>query len=225
MGNLLTPAALARIVPFVLFMILLAVRGNWPQAWDFVDARWLYAASVVIVSGTLIWFWRRYQELGRGSGLSIPHWALSIVVGVVVFQLWINLTEPWMMLGEATAGFVPVNENGELIWSLVVFRWVGAALMVPIMEELFWRSYLMRWIDKPEFEQVDPGAVTAKAIVLSTVVFTLAHTQWLGAVIAGLAYAWLYRYTRSLWAPIIAHMVTNGVLGVWVVLHGNWQFW
>lgn len=225
MGNLLTPAALARIVPFVLFMVLLAVRGNWPQAWDFVDARWLYAASVVIVSGALIWFWRRYQELGRGSGLSIPHWALSIVVGVVVFQLWINLTEPWMMLGEATAGFVPVDENGELIWSLVVFRWVGAALMVPIMEELFWRSYLMRWIDKPEFEQVDPGAVTAKAIVLSTVVFTLAHTQWLGAVIAGLAYAWLYRYTRSLWAPIIAHMVTNGVLGVWVVLHGNWQFW
>lgn len=225
MGNLLTPAALARIVPFVLFMILLAVRGNWPQAWDFVDPRWLYAASVVIVSGALIWFWRRYQELGRGSGLSIPHWALSIVVGVVVFQLWINLTEPWMMLGEATAGFVPVDENGELIWSLVVFRWVGAALMVPIMEELFWRSYLMRWIDKPEFEQVDPGSVTAKAIVLSTVVFTLAHTQWLGAVIAGLAYAWLYRYTRSLWAPIIAHMVTNGVLGVWVVLHGNWQFW
>lgn len=225
MGNFLTPAALARIIPFVLFMVLLAVRGNWPEGWTFVDPRWLYAASVVIVSGSLIWFWRRYQELGRGSGLSLPNWALSIAVGVVVFALWISLTEPWMMLGEATAGFVPVDENGELIWSLVIFRWVGAALMVPIMEELFWRSYLMRWIDKPDFEQVDPGTVSAKAIVLSTVVFTLAHTQWLGAVIAGLAYAWLYRHTRSLWAPIIAHMVTNGVLGVWVVMHGHWQFW
>lgn len=225
MGNFLTPAALARIIPFVLFMVLLAVRGNWPEGWMFVDPRWLYAASVVIVSGSLIWFWRRYQELGRGSGLSLPNWALSIAVGVVVFALWISLTEPWMMLGEATAGFVPVDENGELIWSLVIFRWVGAALMVPIMEELFWRSYLMRWIDKPDFEQVDPGTVSAKAIVLSTVVFTLAHTQWLGAVIAGLAYAWLYRHTRSLWAPIIAHMVTNGVLGVWVVMHGHWQFW
>lgn len=225
MGNFLTPAALARIIPFVLFMVLLAVRGNWPEGWTFVDPRWLYAASVVIVSGSLIWFWRRYQELGRGSGLSLPNWALSIAVGVVVFALWISLTEPWMMLGEATAGFVPVDESGELIWSLVIFRWVGAALMVPIMEELFWRSYLMRWIDKPDFEQVDPGTVSAKAIVLSTVVFTLAHTQWLGAVIAGLAYAWLYRHTRSLWAPIIAHMVTNGVLGVWVVMHGHWQFW
>jgi membrane protease YdiL (CAAX protease family) len=195
MGNLFTPAALARIIPFVLFMVLLALRGSWPESWTFIDARWLYAVAVVVVSASLIWFWRQYSELGRGSGLSLKNVLLSI------------------------------GENGELIWSLVIFRWVGAALMVPIMEELFWRSYLMRWIDKPEFEQVDPGSVTLKAIVLSTVVFTLAHTQWLGAVIAGLAYAWLYRHTRSLWAPVIAHVVTNGVLGVWVVLNGNWSFW
>jgi CAAX prenyl protease-like protein len=225
MGNLFTPAALARIIPFVLFMVLLALRGSWPESWTFIDARWLYAVAVVVVSASLIWFWRQYSELGRGSGLSLKNVLLSVGVGLVVYQIWIMTTEPWMMLGEATASFVPVDENGELIWSLVIFRWVGAALMVPIMEELFWRSYLMRWIDKPEFEQVDPGSVTLKAIVLSTVVFTLAHTQWLGAVIAGLAYAWLYRHTRSLWAPVIAHVVTNGVLGVWVVLNGNWSFW
>ena len=223
MGNLLTPAALARIVPFVLFMVLLAARGNWPDSWTFFDARWLYALAVVIVSASLLWFWRQYSELRQG--LSLKHAALSVAVGLVVYQIWIMTTEPWMMLGEPTAGFVPVDEQGELIWPLVIFRWVGAALMVPLMEELFWRSYLMRWIDKPEFEQVDPGSATLKAIVLSTAVFTLAHTQWLGAVIAGLAYAWLYRHTRSLWAPIIAHVVTNGVLGVWVVLNGNWTFW
>ena len=223
MGNLLSPAALARIVPFVLFMVLLAVRGNWPEDWTFFDARWLYALAVVVVSGSLLWFWKQYDELRQG--LSLKHAALSVAVGLVVYQIWIMTTEPWMMLGEPTAGFVPVDAQGELIWPLVIFRWVGAALMVPLMEELFWRSYLMRWIDKPEFEQVDPGSATLKAIVLSTAVFTLAHTQWLGAVIAGLAYAWLYRYTRSLWAPILAHVVTNGVLGVWVVVLGNWTFW
>ena len=98
-------------------------------------------------------------------------------------------------------------------------------MLVPVMEALFWRSFLMRWIDNPDFEQVDPAEVSPKAMVLSTLVFMLAHTQWLGAVVAGLAYAWLYRYTRSLWAPIVAHAVTNGVLGGWVVLFGNWQFW
>jgi CAAX prenyl protease-like protein len=56
-------------------------------------------------------------------------------------------------------------------------------------------------------------------------VFTLAHTLWLGAVVAGLAYAWLYWRTGKLWVPVIAHAVTNGVLGVWVVMTGNWAFW
>jgi len=98
-------------------------------------------------------------------------------------------------------------------------------VLVPVMEELFWRSFMMRWIDNPDFEKVDPASVTPKAMVLSTLVFMLAHTQWLGAIVAGLAYAWLYRYTRSLWAAILAHAVTNGVLGIWVVFRGAWQFW
>ena len=104
-------------------------------------------------------------------------------------------------------------------------RWIGAALLVPVMEELFWRSFLMRWIQNATFEAVDPRHVGIKAIVLSTFVFMLAHTLWLAAIVAGLAYAWLYRRTGKLWVPVIAHAVTNGALGVWVVMTGNWAFW
>ncbi|TMH09631.1 MAG: CAAX prenyl protease-related protein [Betaproteobacteria bacterium] len=82
-----------------------------------------------------------------------------------------------------------------------------------------------RWIDKPQFETVVPQRVGAKAIVLSTFVFMLAHTLWLAAIIAGLAYAWLYVRSGKLWLPVIAHAVTNGVLGVWVVVTGNWGYW
>ena len=149
----------------------------------------------------------------------------SVTVGVVVFVLWVWLTEPWMMLGEASASFRPVDDEGQLLWGLVIVRWIGAAMLVPVMEELFWRSYLMRWVDKPDFEAQDPGAVTLRAMLLSSLVFMLAHNQWLAALVAGMAYAWLYRYTRTLWAPILAHAVTNGILGAWVVVMGNWQFW
>ena len=83
----------------------------------------------------------------------------------------------------------------------------------------------MRWIESPKFETVDPHRVGIKAIVLSTFVFMLAHTLWLGAVVAGLAYAWLYVRTGKLWTAVIAHAVTNGVLGIWVVQTGQWQFW
>lgn len=229
MGNFLSPAAWARVIPFVLFMVFLALRGQFsvadgePAKLPF-DARWLYAASVVVVGASLVWFWRRYDELSRW-GLSLSQVALSIAVGVVVFVLWTRLTAPWMMLGEPAAGFVPVDADGELMWTLIAFRLAGAALLVPVMEELFWRSFLMRWVDNQDFERVDPASVSFKAIALSTLVFMLAHTQWLAAIVAGLAYAWLYQQTRSLWAPVLAHAVTNGVLGVWVIINGYWAFW
>ncbi|MDE2400048.1 MAG: CAAX prenyl protease-related protein [Burkholderiales bacterium] len=226
MASYLSRASLARVVPFVLFMILLAARGHWPQAGLMgLDARWVYGVSVLLVSGSLLFFWRDYAELAWASRPSVKELLLAMLVGVVVFELWIHLAEPWMVLGEATASFHPVDSEGRIEWDLVVVRWVGATLMVPVMEELFWRSFLMRWIDNPEFEQVDPRAVTLKAVGLSTVVFMLAHTQWLAAIVAGLAYAWLYKRSGSLWSPILAHAVTNGVLGVWVVFFGNWQFW
>ena len=232
MTNFLSRAAWFRVIPFVLFMALLAVRGQFTpaspdEASGAFDGRWVYAITVVLVSGCLWAFRKHYTELRAPSAprLTWPHALLAIVVGLVVFKLWISLTAPWMMLGEPTAGFRPVNAEGELMWGLIVARWVGAALMVPVMEELFWRGFLMRWVDKPDFETVDPGTVSLKAIALSTLVFMLAHTLWLGAIVAGLAYALLYRYTRSLWAAILAHAVTNGVLGVWVVLYGHWEFW
>ena len=222
----MTPSALARCLPFVLFMALLALRGALPaDGSSSIDPRWVYGLSVLVVGGSLVFFWRQYGELGKGQGLSLGQMALSVVVGGVVFLLWVELDEPWMLLGEPTAGFKPVDAEGQLMWGLIAVRWIGAALMVPVMEELFWRSFLMRWVDKPDFETVDPKTATLKAVVLSTVVFTLAHTQWLAAIVAGLAYAWLYRSTGKLWAPIVAHAVTNGVLGVWVVVFGNWEFW
>lgn len=225
MDSLLSRAAWARVVPFVLFMVLLAVRGQIPPDAGFMDPRWVYGLSVLVVGSSLAYFWRQYSEVGAGARLSAKQWLVAVFVGGVVFQLWILLTEPWMMLGTPTASFRPVDPDGQLQWGLIAVRWIGAALLVPVMEELFWRSFLMRWIDNPDFDKVDPAQASPKAIVLSTLVFMLAHTQWLGAIVAGLAYALLYRYTRSLWAAIVAHAVTNGVLGIWVVVYGNWQFW
>lgn len=225
MTPMLNKAAWPRVIPFVLFMVVLVLRGNWPASQTWLDARWIYGLGVLLVSGMLYFFWSRYTELKAGPRLSWGGWLLSIAVGLVVFELWIHLTEPWMIIGTPTASFHPVDADGQLQWGLILVRWVGAALMVPVMEELFWRSFVMRWVDNPDFETVSPKQVTLKAVALSTFAFTLAHTLWLGAVVAGLAYAWLYKRTGSLWAPIVAHAVTNGVLGIWVVLWGAWAFW
>lgn len=220
----LSRSASVRIVPFVLFMALLALRGNLPADIGF-DLRWIYGVSTLLVGGLLLWWWREYGELTRQNWPSAGELGVSIVVGLAVFGLWIVLDAPWMKLDVASARFVPLDANGGLLWPLIVVRLIGATLLVPVMEEIFWRSFLMRWVENPVFESVDPHRVGVKAIVLSTFVFVLAHTLWLAAAVAGLAYALLYRQTGKLWTAVIAHAVTNGVLGLWVIRTGNWAFW
>ncbi len=226
MAFALSRAAVARIVPFAAFMALLALRGALPvDGSGGFDPRWVYGITVVVVGGLLAWYWRSYGELAWQTRPSWLEAALAVGVGVVVFGLWIQLDAAWMRIGEPSATFTPLDASGRIDWPLAVVRLMGAALIVPVMEELFWRSFLMRWVQNPQFEAVVPERVGVKAIVLSTFVFMLAHTLWLAAIIAGLAYAWLYVRTGKLWVPVLAHAVTNGLLGIWVLQTGQWAFW
>ncbi len=215
-----------RIAPFAIFMALLIARSLAPAdgAWGF-DPQWLYGLSVLAAGAVLAIFWREYGELALQTLPDAREGLLAIAAGAIVFVLWINLDAPWMIIGEASAPFKPLTATGAIDWLQVAIRFVGAALLVPLIEELFWRSFLMRWLEQPVFQGVAPQRIGARAIILSTFVFTLAHTLWLAAAIAGLVYALLYVKTGKLWLPVIAHAVTNAALGVWVVMTGNWQFW
>lgn len=220
-------SAFVRVAPFALFMLFLALRGAAPDdgSWGF-DTRWLYGAQTLAVGALLALWWRDYGELSRANW---PGWrdaALALAVGLVVFVLWIALDAPWMTLDTGAAPpFKPSLPSGGLDWPLLLVRLAGAALVVPLMEELFWRSFLMRWLQAPVFDGLAPERVGVRAVVLSTFLFVLAHTLWLAAIVAGLAYAWLYIRTGKLWTAVLSHAVTNGALGVWVVITGNWQFW
>lgn len=222
----LSRAALLRIIPFAAFMAVLALRGVAPAdfSWGF-DTRWLYGLNLVVVGGLLAYGWRDYGELSRQNLPTPGEAAVAAGVGLVVFGLWIVLTAPWMQIGEPAAAFRGVDAQGRLDWPLIAVRWLGATLLVPVMEELFWRSFVMRWIEQPIFEGVQPRRVGLKAIGLSTFAFMLVHTLWLGAIVAGLAFALLYRRSGKLWTAVIAHAVTNGALGVYVVTTGRWEFW
>lgn len=218
-------AARLRVLPFAVFIALLALRGLLPEgsAPLGLEARWLYGLQVG-AAALLLFIWRReFVELAARPG--VRDTLLALAVGYAVYWLWVALDQPWMRLGTPSASFRPVDADGELLWGQIALRWLGATLVVPLMEELFWRSFLMRWLQRADFLAVDPRRVGLKAVLLSTFVFTLAHTEWLAAAIAGLAYAGLYRYTGKLWPAVIAHAVTNGLLGFWVILGGHWAYW
>jgi hypothetical protein len=98
-------------------------------------------------------------------------------------------------------------------------------LVVPVMEELFWRSLVMRWIDQRDFLAADPRRATLAAFLISSGLFALEHTLWLAGLLAGLAYAWLYRRTGNLRVAIASHALTNGLLGAWILATHDWRYW
>ncbi len=220
---MLNRAAWVRILPFLVYLLFIVVvdllgRFGVPAQ----HLRWLYAVKIAAVLATLLVCWRHYTELHRWR-VSALWTALAVAAGVIVFVLWIGLGAGWMVVG-TPAGFDP-RTAGQVDWLMVAVRIGGAALVVPVMEELFWRSFLMRWLDALDFETVDPGRVRLQSVAIAALLFGFEHNQWLAGIVAGLAYSLLYMRQKSLWTPILAHGVTNGVLGLWIVHSGSWSYW
>jgi CAAX prenyl protease-like protein len=214
--------AFARVVPFAVFMLFVAVQ---PLVEARLDARWLVAVRGVAAAALLALFWRGYVELRSAPRAAWWDWPLAIVAGWWVFAVWIALDSGWARAGAIAPGFDPRRGDGSLVWGLGALRVFGIALVVPVMEELFWRSFLMRRIDARDFLARDPRAVTVVAFGLSCALFASEHAQWLAGLIAGGVYGALYLRSRNLWIPIVSHATTNGTLALWILATGNWQLW
>lgn len=223
-GALLDRRSLTRILPFALYMAFIAITDGLQRVgWTTAELYWLYPVKAGVVLLALLACWRSYSELAW-RGMSARTALVSAAIGFAVFLLWVNLDAGWMQIGSPD-GYQPRGATGQLDWTLIAVRIAGAALVVPLMEELFWRSFLMRWIDAPDFLRVQPARITLKALAFTVVLFGFEHSLWLAGMVAGAAYGLLYMRTATLWAPIIAHAVTNGSLGIWVVITGNWTYW
>ncbi len=216
--------AFARILPFAVYIGFLVVQSILPETHTGFDVRWLYAVKVACVAVALAVLWKHYGELATPRSVSATDWTLSLVAGVGIFVLWIFLDQPWAMLG-TPVGWNPLSANGERNWSLIVARLAGAVIVVPVMEELFWRSLVMRWIRSHDFLAVVPRQVGAMAFLVSSALFGLEHHEWLAGMLAGLAYAGIYMRSGNLWTAVAAHAITNLLLGLWVLYAGQWQFW
>ncbi|WP_018411030.1 CAAX prenyl protease-related protein [Methyloversatilis thermotolerans] len=225
--SLFNRAVLARALPFAIYILFLAIGAPLADLLG-TDARWMYAVQIACVVIALIVFRRDYVELREVAPDGPLHGTAGIVValllGAAVWALWIWLDFPPFAFGPG-AGYRPLDEAGMLILPMVVVRIFGAAVVVPVMEELFWRSFIQRWLDKPDFLSVAARSVTLRSVLIASVVFGFEHGQWAAGIVAGLAYGGLYRLTGRLWLAILSHALTNFMLGMWVVHSGQWQFW
>jgi CAAX prenyl protease-like protein len=210
--------ALARVLPFAVyigFLVAESALGNQ------VDARWLYAAQVAAAAALIAYCWPAYHELRRAPPVRARDWALGVALGMALFFVWIRLDFPWAQFGSGRS--VAPELTGSAAIAGFAVRVLGVVVLVPVMEELFWRSFLMRWLENHDFLAVAPAAVRWRSLALAAVVFGMEHHLWLAGIVAGLAYGWLYRRTGSLWAVILAHALTNALLEAWVHRTGSWH--
>lgn len=205
------------IVPFAIYIVA-SLAGDYFQHGTYI----MYPIKTVLVAASL-WFYRKeYTELR--AGIRIGQAIMAIGVGIFVLVVWVLPDDLYPHLGASE--FNPQQFNRQTIrWTLIAFRLAGAALVVPVFEELFWRSFVMRWIINPDFKQVDIGKFTWMSFIVVTVFFGLEHHRWLVGFAAGLIYNLLLYRERNLWACIVSHGVTNFALGIYVLQSERWSFW
>lgn len=214
----------ARIYPFILFILLLACEPLLASGftWLGIGSQPAYLVRTLAAVALLAHYRRDYSEL-----CSVPtlyQGVIAVLSGLLVFAIWILPYPEWQGgHGQGNHDAMPMHGAMDVFW--LICRWGGSALVVPLIEELFWRAYLMRRLEHVEFMSVSPASVTPYAVAVSSVLFAIEHQLWLAGLLAGLVYAWLYRQFQVLWVPVFAHMTTNAVLGAWVVFGGHWQYW
>ncbi|MEO5721192.1 MAG: CAAX prenyl protease-related protein [Chthoniobacterales bacterium] len=216
----------AYVVPMVAFLVLMAPVSFLQKMGD---AFWLqsaehlvYPVQTIFCAALLVWYWRHY-EFHRLARIFF-----SIAVAVFVVVLWIS---PQAFFGVAarTDGFNPETfAIGSIAyWGALGMRFLRLVIVVPLVEEIFWRGFLLRYLIDEKFASVPFGKFSWLSFGVVTVAFTFAHSSadWMAAAVTGALYNFVAYRTRSLSSCVLAHAVTNLLLGLWIVYTKQWGFW
>ncbi len=218
-----------RVLPFAVFMSFIAVTeiGDLTGLMPSTDKNLalLYPVKALCTAIALIWALPRCAEIRLAELANVKNTALSIVVGLVVFVLWINMNWSWAAIGEPVVFDPNAAGEGATRTALLVCRFLGAVAIVPLIEELFWRSWLLRVLESSDFEKVSLTSFNMFAFFAVNALFALEHYLILAGFMAGVAYTVLMYRTNSVTQAVLSHAVTNAALGIWVLYTGEWFFW
>jgi hypothetical protein len=224
------------LVPYGVFITLTAVADQFP-AWRSA----FYIVKVLAVAAALWHYRRSYPELRFRFS---PALGVAALVGVGVIVAWIGLDPYYPQTNKELTNYVDWDarhfdhpdrvegqfdpyEKGQLIPPVVaiIFRLIGAVLLVPIFEELLIRSWLMRLVIREQFWEVPVGVFTHISFWVGTVAMAISHHEWLAAVICSAAFNALLYWKRDIFLCVVAHAVANLALALWVLHTGQWYWW
>jgi uncharacterized protein len=213
---------LAWVGPFAVFMAWLAVDKYLP-----IENPAKEVVRDLVILGAIVGFSRRVLPTRA------PHWGASILLGLAVCAMWVApdaLVPGWrdsVIFQNSVTGRLRTSiPPGELTPLMLALRTARAALLVPVLEELFWRGWLPRWLQDTRFERVPLGQYTPFAFWATALLFAAEHGPfWEVGLLCGVIYNWWMRRTRSLGDLVLTHAVTNAALSAYVIVTKNWPIW
>jgi uncharacterized protein len=219
--------AVPYVGPFVLFVLFL--MADAAKYGDLLGlGEWEHPFRCAVLAAGIWYFSRGILDLK-------PRYALaSIAIGVAVFVMWVAPDVLWpgyrshwlfsnSLLGKPSSS---LPAGFQLSPMVLIFRTVRAVLLVPILEELFWRGWLMRWLTNPDFEKVPIGTFHLSSFLISSALFASEHgPYWEVGLLCAFIYNWWIIRTKSLADCILVHAVTNGVLSAYVIWGKHWEYW
>ncbi len=224
-GKLQASPLLARLLPFVFFLVLTACQGSFGPESHY----WVYLAKCVF-GGWLVWVtWPLVSEM---------RWVISLealFAGTLVFVIWVALDVPYPKLSQPDDSWNLHGHFGKasaMVWFFAGVRIAGSTLLVPLLEEVFYRSFLYRYILAPNWMFTPHNRFDTKAFLITSTVFGLTHQHWLAGIACGMIYQLLVIRTNRIGDAITAHAITNLLLGLWVITRCfgyaetyPWHFW
>jgi CAAX prenyl protease-like protein len=224
-----TLAMWAYILPFVLYLV--------PTSFETSNSLGLSYELICTAKGVLaaLAFWRfrdAYPTFSRTG------FGLAVVCGFVGILLWIGFerlqslvpgisaVSGWLISGNR-AGFDPFADGAPSPAQIgfIVVRMIELVAIVPLIEEVFWRGFLSRYLISEDFQSVAPGTFTNVSFVIVTAAFASVHPEILSAIAWCMLANFLYWKTQNIWACVLMHSVTNGLLGIYVLATKSWHLW
>lgn len=220
---------IAYVAPFAVFLAFIGLdevisyfgkeSGIW---WLATPKYWIFPVQTTVCALLLLIF-RKHYQFG-----SLKPWFWGVLAGIIALGVWVS---PQAVFGAAprVEGFNPeaLGQEGSLYTLMVVARFARLVVIVPLLEEIFWRGFLMRYLIREDFQNVAFGTFRPLAFFGVAGLFVFEHSlaDAPAAFLTGIIYNYVAVKTKSLWACVIAHAVTNAGLGVYIMATRQWGFW
>ncbi len=224
----------SRVLPFLVFMLLTALPSSLYAGAEF----WNYAIKTMGVGALLFWLRPWLPEM---------KWAISgeaVGVGVGIAVLWLacdqwmpTSSQIWAWLESGMARMPKAKppetwnpvayfaDNAALGWGFVAVRVIGRSVVVPMVEEVFYRSFVYRMLVDTRFNTVEFSTYKPLAFFGTSLLFGIVHGDlWMPGILCGMAYQWLCLRKNRLGDAMTAHALTNLIISFWTIYRGDWRF-